>query len=382
MPISVNRSKKRESDQPLNIPALPAPNDNNDNLKVESQQPLSQPPIIPLPIGGNGDPAKEDKAGVIEVAGVSHKVILAKREDEYLPLMYLDSEVDRVASLIGLVMMGVMADGSKMKRRNNCFAAESPSMAASKWVPKAVNSSYLPDLITKQIHRIDRSFTDDTREDLGFLGHCITYVHKLYPEKTDQKMAFIWKHVREGIIALKRQYKTEPPTPLTQKMVEKWASEGLTTEMSFDDMFDKWIAQVESYYEERNIPQQTNNVNNIEYLPEPIAANLTNALTLIKESKIEGQQQPETLEDLEKVIHSILVYGKVPKKLCPLSEKIRELWSKDDIHKLISDIETLGRERDLTVKNVKLEEMIEEIEKTANQYATIVRNEMIEVMSL
>lgn len=334
-------------------------------------QAVSVPPADSAPTSKAANEKSEDQVRRIRVV---------KTEDEFHPLMYVDPETDRVDTLINLAMIGVMAEGTKMTKRDHCYAPKSPSMAASSWIPSSINSAYLPGFLTDGIHRAERSFSKDSKEDLGFLGHCITYVHKLYPDKSDKQMMFIWKHVREGIITLKRLYKTEPPRPLKQSMVERWESGGLKMGMSFDDMFDNWIDQVEGYYEERNESVEKKKIE--ESLPEPVAASVIALLEAANTAQVGGEIAANAIEELKKVVASLLNTGTIPRKLHPLSEKIKALWPKGVIHEKISEIERLGRERDLTVKNVKLLEMIEKIDKIANEYAETVKNEMIEVMSL
>lgn len=331
-------------------------------------------------VGLDAPPGKE--AGHIDLSGEKiARVRVLQVNKEHNPMLYVNSEVDRIASLIGLAMMGVMPDGSKMKKHPSFYAPETPMMAAAQWTPGL--SSYMPTVVAKKFVSLNRASNEDSREDLGFFDHCISHVRSLFPQESNNETDRFWRAVKMGIQALKREYRSEPLQQLPRHVAEKWGIAGWKETMTYNDMFDRWIQLVKGFYKKTD--ERSNTALNVaveEYLPDEIAASLTHLLHSVAQAEKEGKNPGNTVSSLKKLVESVLATGRVPEKLHPFSERASPLWPQPLITKNIQEIEKISREREPYVQHQKIEKMIREIETVADQYAMLVQQELCEVMSL
>lgn len=227
-------------------------------------------------------------------------------------------KLDPFSTLFSFAMIPLTTEIQvKMKKDGHRFKASSPSSATKEWIGSAAN--IIPTKVQKGFQSFDRYYTDNSQEDLKYVGAAIEYVAKTYPidsemNEQNEAMKRLWEFVKNGFKIVKKSYK---------------GSEGAT-------LLTGYIETVESILEKKKFTD----VEQQNLIDERIAEILTGTLQTIDEAKkIYGNTPPEIYVHIKRVIDMTLKDGEVPRILFPLSEKIKKLWSVNDITKMVGKLD-------------------------------------------
>lgn len=121
------------------------------------------------------------------------------------------------------------------------------------------------------------------------------------------------------------------------------------------------------------------------------ASNLEELLKMFGERlaafKIQNPEQEklEIINDLHQFVEKTLAKQKVPKKLSPLSEKIKQLWSINDIQEILNKFEEMKEMKKINRKTprvLKVEELNKTLDEKSHSYKFLVAKEFNEVLTL
>lgn len=311
--------------------------------------------------------------------------------------------IDPVASLVGLAEIAMMQNQQpKLSLGLGRFFPKTEENAAKAWTPHFLRAKAMPSIVRSAMFSLDRSWNGDSREHLVFYNHAIPYMHKLYPTdsedvKQNAIMKRFWRHVEVGITKLEKSYAKELDNPLiAQEHIEPHPTKlALKLEESINKTFRTWYRAIEEYlelepnpkkdftYDDLQIPSQqefkskkNKRLNSLLSL-HSIFSSFKNKLSLLTAN---SEKKTRVLKEMQLVVEMTLKDESVPEKLHPLSNKVKVLWTLENIETICSSLEN-----DKTAYNEKKLASFEathQLDEKAQKYMLLVDEAVDEIITL
>jgi len=361
---------------------------------------------------------------------VSNFVYGSSKENEPLELKILKKKdfryLDPIASLVGLAQIAALPKGQdpKISLGIGRLFPKSKEAATKEWLPVCLQAKGMPSFIQSMVHSLDRTWNHDSREYLAFFNHAIPYMAMLYPtdsldSEQNQIMKNFWKLVTDGIEVLEDSYSAELKKPLIQEEdVEPNETQfPLKLENTIGKTFAAWKYVIHGYIkQEATAPRFVNLLENPEKFKVVIEEKKFEAKNAKKskansaekkEANLEKEDEPaidsllndvrgklaafkgklnvedaKILHELKQVVDSTLNNGVVPRKMCPLSNKVRGEWTLFDIQDITDKINEIRKCTIDVNRDSDLLRLGEFLNKKAVKYMILVDNELDEVMTL